>query len=146
MFVQSEKFVRSHQGNVKDLSIFGQESNPTTLRLARMNLAIRGIDARLEDGLEEVFLIEPGEGGRDITGAPGDRISLLPWGDPAAGVRTSGLYYPLRGETLYPERTRGISNVMVEQHAHVSLETGRLICIHTRTESPIIHSEKESVR
>jgi len=50
MFVQSEKFVRSHQGNIKDLSIFGQESNPTTLRLARMNLAIRGIDAKLELG------------------------------------------------------------------------------------------------
>lgn len=50
MFVQSEKFVRNHQGNVKDLSIFGQESNPTTLRLARMNLAIRGIDAQLELG------------------------------------------------------------------------------------------------
>lgn len=50
MFVQSEKFVLSHQGNIKDLSIFGQESNPTTLRLARMNLAIRGIDARLELG------------------------------------------------------------------------------------------------
>lgn len=50
MFVQSEKFVRNHQGNIKDLSIFGQESNPTTLRLTRMNLAIRGIDARLELG------------------------------------------------------------------------------------------------
>ncbi|MFZ3080086.1 MAG: class I SAM-dependent DNA methyltransferase [Bellilinea sp.] len=54
MFVQSEKFVRNHQGNIKDLSIFGQESNPTTLRLARMNLAIRGIDARL--GLGDTFL------------------------------------------------------------------------------------------
>jgi type I restriction enzyme M protein len=50
MFVQSEKFVTNHQGNIKDLSIFGQESNPTTLRLARMNLAIRGIDAKLELG------------------------------------------------------------------------------------------------
>jgi len=50
MFVQSEKFVLNHQGNIKDLSIFGQESNPTTLRLARMNLAIRGIDAQLELG------------------------------------------------------------------------------------------------
>lgn len=42
MFVQSEKFVDEHKGNIKDLSIFGQESNPTTLRLAKMNLAIRG--------------------------------------------------------------------------------------------------------
>ncbi|MBC8333272.1 MAG: SAM-dependent DNA methyltransferase [Anaerolineae bacterium] len=50
MFVQSERFVREHQGNIKHLSIFGQESNPTTLRLAKMNLAIRGIDAQLELG------------------------------------------------------------------------------------------------
>jgi len=50
MFVQSEKFVLNHQGNIKDLSIFGQESNPTTLRLAKMNLAIRGIDSQLELG------------------------------------------------------------------------------------------------
>lgn len=50
MFVQSERFVEEHQGNIKNLSIYGQESNPTTLRLAKMNLAIRGIDARLELG------------------------------------------------------------------------------------------------
>ena len=50
MFVQSEKFVLEHQGNIKNISIYGQESNPTTLRLAKMNLAIRGIDARIELG------------------------------------------------------------------------------------------------
>jgi type I restriction enzyme M protein len=50
MFIQSERFVEEHQGNIKDLSIYGQESNPTTLRLAKMNLAIRGIDARIELG------------------------------------------------------------------------------------------------
>ena len=50
MFVQSEKFVEEHQGNIKNLSIYGQESNPTTLRLAKMNLAIRGIDAKIELG------------------------------------------------------------------------------------------------
>jgi type I restriction enzyme M protein len=50
MFVQSEKFVTEHQGNISNLSIFGQESNPTTLRLAKMNLAIRGIDAKIELG------------------------------------------------------------------------------------------------
>ena len=47
MFVSSEKFVEAHGGKVKDISIYGQESNPTTWRLARMNLAIRGIDANL---------------------------------------------------------------------------------------------------
>ena len=45
MFVQSEKFVEQHQGRVNDISIFGQESNQTTWRLCKMNLAIRGIDA-----------------------------------------------------------------------------------------------------
>jgi type I restriction enzyme M protein len=44
MFVQSEKFVESHQGLVDDISVYGQESNQTTYRLCRMNLAIRGID------------------------------------------------------------------------------------------------------
>ncbi len=47
MFVQSEKFVEAHGGRVGDISIFGQESNVTTWRLAKMNLAIRGIDADL---------------------------------------------------------------------------------------------------
>ena len=45
MFVQSLKFVDSHQGKINDISIYGQESNQTTWRLAKMNLAIRGIDS-----------------------------------------------------------------------------------------------------
>jgi len=45
MFVQSEQFVEDHQGKVNDISIYGQESNQTTWRLCKMNLAIRGIDS-----------------------------------------------------------------------------------------------------
>ncbi|WP_293930980.1 class I SAM-dependent DNA methyltransferase [Iodobacter sp.] len=47
MFVQSEKFIEAHGGQLGDVSIYGQESNPTTWRLAAMNLAIRGIDFNL---------------------------------------------------------------------------------------------------
>lgn len=47
MFVQSEKFVEAHGGRIGDISIYGQESNPTTWRLCKMNLAIRGIEANL---------------------------------------------------------------------------------------------------
>ena len=47
MFVQSERFVEAHGGQKTNISIFGQESNPTTWRLAHMNLAIRGIEANL---------------------------------------------------------------------------------------------------
>ncbi|WP_307727561.1 class I SAM-dependent DNA methyltransferase [Neisseria lisongii] len=43
-FVQTEKFIRSHQGKVSNISIYGQEYNPTTWRLAAMNMAIRGIE------------------------------------------------------------------------------------------------------
>ena len=47
MFVQSEEFIRQHGGRLRDISIYGQESNPTTWKLAKMNLAIRGIEANL---------------------------------------------------------------------------------------------------
>lgn len=47
MFVQSAKFVESHSGNINDISVYGQDSNPTTWKMAQMNLAIRGIDADL---------------------------------------------------------------------------------------------------
>ncbi|MBK6844312.1 MAG: SAM-dependent DNA methyltransferase [Gemmatimonadetes bacterium] len=50
MFVQSEKFIEQHQGTLGDISIYGQESNYTTWRLAKMNLAIRGIDAQIGHG------------------------------------------------------------------------------------------------
>jgi type I restriction enzyme M protein len=50
MFVQSEKFIEAHSGRIGDLSIYGQESNYTTWRLAKMNLAIRGIDAQIAHG------------------------------------------------------------------------------------------------
>ena len=47
MFVQSAKFVEHHAGNINDISVYGQESNPTTWKMVKMNLAIRGIDADL---------------------------------------------------------------------------------------------------
>jgi type I restriction enzyme M protein len=50
MFVQSEQFVAAHGGRLRDISIYGQESNYTTWRLAKMNLAIRGIDANIAHG------------------------------------------------------------------------------------------------
>lgn len=56
MFVQSEDFVEAHGGSKRDISIFGQESNPTTWRLAHMNLAIRGIEANLGEQPADSFV------------------------------------------------------------------------------------------
>jgi type I restriction enzyme M protein len=50
MFVSSEKFIEAHSGKVGDISIYGQESNYTTWRLAKTNLAIRGIDGQITQG------------------------------------------------------------------------------------------------
>lgn len=56
MFVQSEQFVEAHGGNTRDISIYGQESNPTTWRLAHMNLAIHTIEANLGIQPADTFL------------------------------------------------------------------------------------------
>ena len=47
MFVQSAKFIENHSGNINDISVYGQDSNPTTWKMCTMNLAIRGIEANL---------------------------------------------------------------------------------------------------
>lgn len=56
MFVQSERFVEAHGGNKFDIAIYGQESNPTTWRLCKMNLAIRGIEGNIGDANADSFL------------------------------------------------------------------------------------------
>lgn len=55
MFVQSTKFIQRHQGEVRDISIYGQEKNPTTWKLAKMNLAIRGLDGDLGKFADDTF-------------------------------------------------------------------------------------------
>jgi type I restriction enzyme M protein len=55
MFVQSLKFVRSHHGNTKDISVYGQEYTSTTYKLAKMNLAVRGLSANLGEVPADTF-------------------------------------------------------------------------------------------
>ena len=55
MFVQSAKFIERHQGTINDISVFGQEFNPTTWKMAQMNLAIRGIEANLGEFNADTF-------------------------------------------------------------------------------------------
>ncbi|MDR1444269.1 MAG: type I restriction-modification system subunit M, partial [Treponema sp.] len=55
MFVQSAQFVEHHAGSINNLSVYGQDSNPTTWKLCRMNLAIRGIEANLGEAAADTF-------------------------------------------------------------------------------------------
>jgi thiamine pyrophosphokinase len=66
---------------------------------------------------------------RTLEGTPGELVSLLAVGGPAKGVTTTGLRYPLRGETLEAGTSRGISNVFAADSAHVALEEGVLLAI-----------------
>lgn len=84
---------------------------------------------RLEDGVNEVFLLRRGI---DLPCQPRDTVSLLAWGGPCEGIHTSGLSYPLLGETLLPWQTRGVSNRCTGESFSVSLDHGALLLIHTR--------------
>ena len=101
--------------------------------LANINLLLmpelQNVEAKIDDGRDELFLITHHA---FIHGRPGDRISLIPLNRPASGINTKGLLYKLRNETLFPERSRGISNKMKKDTAEISLASGVLLCVHTR--------------
>ena len=82
------------------------------------------LDAIVGDALVHVV-----RGERALRGSPGDLVSLLAVGGPATGVVTSGLDFPLAGETLLPGSSRGISNVFTGTDARVTLDTGVLLAI-----------------
>ena len=77
-----------------------------------------------------------GGGGVTFTGAPGDVVTILPLHGDAGGVRTSGLEYPLSGETLPAGTTRGVSNVLIENEASVSIDHGTVLVVRPGPEFP----------
>lgn len=87
------------------------------------------LDIRLDDGVEEAFFIRRRA---DLNGAAGDTVSLLPWGQAVEGIVTEGLRWSLNGETLLPERTRGVSNEMLSDRAAIQVAKGLLLCVHLR--------------
>jgi len=87
------------------------------------------LDCRLDDGREEVFFCR---GRSKIEGRRGDIVSLIPWNGAVKGIHTAGLRWPLNGETLYSDKTRGMSNEMLQAAAEVDLESGLLLIVHAR--------------
>ena len=69
--------------------------------------------------------------GGDISGLPGDTVSLIPLGGSASGITTDGLKYPLKDATLTSGIARGISNLLERTSAHVELSEGLLLAVHT---------------
>ncbi len=80
MFVQSAAFIKNHQGSINDISVYGQESNPTTWKMAKMNLAIRGIDSNLGEIPEDTFLSDQHPTMKADFVMANPPFNLSPWG------------------------------------------------------------------
>lgn len=100
---------------------------PATLRHAQGD----AFGLRLDDGVEEVFFCR---GECEINGKLGDLVSLIPWQGEVTGITTTGLKWRLDDETLYPQKTRGISNEMLGDTATVQIKSGLLLVVHRRTD------------
>ena len=87
------------------------------------------VDVRLDDGLEEIFFCRTRS---EVRGRSGDLVSLIPWREKVEGVQTKNLKWPLHDEILYPEKTRGISNVMTADIANIEVKSGLLLVVHRR--------------
>lgn len=90
---------------------------------------LQGTALRFEDGETEVFLA-----GTAFRAAcqPGDVVSLLPWNEPVDDIWTEGLLYPLKGESLLPWQTRGVSNLCTAEEFGVSHTRGALLVVRRR--------------
>jgi thiamine pyrophosphokinase len=88
--------------------------------------AYAGVRIDAQFGAAAVHVVR---GARTLTGEPGELISLFAAHGPASGVVTDGLMYPLRGETLEPGSTRGVSNVFAAPEARIALERGVLLAV-----------------
>ncbi len=111
------------------IGALGGRLDQTLANIALLAGVPAGVDIRLDDGLEQVFIVR---NHASISGKPGDRVSLIPWGVDVKGITTEGLRYALHDETLHPHKSRGISNEMTEEKATVKLNQGYLVVIHTR--------------
>ena len=96
--------------------------------IARVIIAHDGVQISLIDARR-------GPGTHTLHGRAGDLVSLVPFGGDAHGIRTDRLEYPLRDESLVVGPARGVSNVMSDATATVSLQQGMLLCIQTSGEA-----------
>jgi len=119
--------------NFATILIFGALGGRIDQTIANLSLLLlpelHALDVRILTEEDECFVINAES---TIKGSTGDRVSLLPWGGSALGVTTAGLSYPLRDAILTPDRSRGVSNVMLNETASVTVESGSLLCVHTR--------------
>lgn len=115
-----------------DVRVFGALGGPRFDHLLGNVLLLasswlEGIRVRLVDERHEVMMVH---GHLEVSGRPGDLVSLLPLTEEVEGVRTDGLLYALAGETLVRSSTRGLSNEMTGTRSNVTHGVGNLLLVH----------------
>ncbi|MCC7116922.1 MAG: thiamine diphosphokinase [Anaerolineales bacterium] len=110
------------------LGALGGRLDQTLANIALLaNFQLATCNLKINDGVEEIFFCRQQV---QVRGRSGDIVSLIPWNGEARGVTTENLKWPLRNETLYPQKTRGISNEMLGGEASVKIESGALLVVH----------------
>ena len=94
---------------------------------------LRGVRVSIVRTADRIMLIDARQAPASLTldGAVGDTVSLLPFGGDAHGIRTEGLRYALKNESLFVGPARGVSNVLATTPTRVNVNSGMLLCIVT---------------
>ena len=128
--------VELHPSAIMIVGALGGRLDQTLANLSILtDPTLPAIDIRMDDGVEEAFFCRAsaGKGGQaEVQGRSGDIVSLIPWRGPVEGVTTEGLQWPLYGETLYPDKSRGVSNVLLGDMASIRIQSGLLLVVHRR--------------
>ena len=119
---------------IRCLRVFGALGSRLDQTLANVSLLalpqLRDCDVQLIDGSQRAWLLRPGA--HELTGAPGDTVSLLPLHGPVLGLVSDGLRWELRDEALLTGPARGISNVLGGPRASLRFSEGLLLIVYTR--------------
>ena len=137
-------YAREH--GYKEILLIGALGGRIDQTLGNLSLlsdpAWDGIDVRMDDGADEVFFARNQV---QVEGRIGEIVSLIPWHGDVTGVCTKGLRWSLHNETLIAHQTRGISNELLAEIAHVEIENGLLLIIHTRKTALRLEGALQSV-
>lgn len=110
------------------LAALGGRMDQTLANIALLSdLQLSTFNVRLTDGVEEIFFCRDQA---QVKGRSGDMVSLIPWQGEVTGVFTENLRWHLHYETLYPEKTRGISNEMTADVATIKIQSGLILIVH----------------
>jgi thiamine pyrophosphokinase len=121
------------QARAQSIAVVGATGGRLDMTVANLLLlllpALASVRVEIWAGRQTAYVLRPPGG--EIGGNPGDTISLLPLGGPAGDLTSTGLAFPLSGETLPVGPARGVSNRIVAAPASVELGSGSLLVVHS---------------